>query len=55
MAINFSIRNKTIYSYFVSTFEWVGKHTRFEFGLVGGAINMVALYSRRGKIEVTLI
>lgn len=55
MNINFNINNKTIYSHIVTIFEWVGKHTRFEFGLVGGAINMVALYGKKDKIEVTLI
>ena len=55
MNINFNINNKTIYSHIVTIFEWIGHHTSLEFGLVGGAINMVALYSKKGKIEFTLI
>ena len=50
-----NISNKTLYSRIVALFEFVGNHTNFEFGLSGGAINQVALYSKRGKIEVTLI
>ena len=53
--MNFNINNKAIYSSIVSTFEFISKHTNFEFGLVGGAINMVALYGKKGKIEFTLI
>ena len=53
--MNINISNKTIYSIIVSVFEFISKHTNFEFGLVGGVINMVALYGKRGKIEVTLI
>lgn len=53
--MNININNKTLYSHIVAIFEFVGNHTNFEFGLVGGAINMVALYSKRGKIEFTLI
>ena len=55
MNINFNINNKTIYSRIVALFEFVGNHTNFEFGLCGGAINMVALYGRKGQIEFTLI
>ena len=53
--MNININNKSLYSIIVALFEFVGNHTNFEFGLVGGAINMVALYSKRGKIEFTLI
>ena len=55
MAINFNINNKTIYSYIVTLFEFIANHTHFEFGLCGGAINQVALYGRKGKVEFTLI
>ena len=54
MNIIMNIKNKSLYSSIVSTFEFISKHTNFEFGLVGGAINMVALYGKRGKIEFTL-
>ena len=53
--INININNKYLYSCIVTIFEWVGNHTYFEFGLSGGAINQVALYGKRGKIEFTLI
>ena len=55
MNINFNINNKTIYSYIVALFDFIGNHTHFEFGLSGGAINQVALYGKKGKIEFTLI
>lgn len=54
MNINININNKHIYSIIVSIFESIGNHSHFEFGLVGGAINQVALYGRKGKIEFTL-
>ena len=50
-----NINNKFLYSIIVSVFEFISNHTHFEFGLVGGAINMVALYGKKGKIEFTLI
>ena len=50
-----NIKNKTLYASIVSLFEFVGNHTNLEFGLSGGAINQVALYSKKGKIEFTLI
>lgn len=53
--MNFNINNKAVYSFIVSIFEFIGSHTNFEFGLVGGAINQVALYGRKDKIEFTLI
>ena len=53
--MNININNKTLYSVIVSVFEFISKHTNFEFGLCGGAINQVALYGRKGKIEFTLI
>ena len=55
MNIIMNIKNKSLYSCIVTIFEWVGNHTCFEFGLVGGAINMVALYGKKGKIEFILI
>ena len=55
MNIIMNIKNKSLYSFVVSIFEFIGSHTNFEFGLCGGAINMVALYGRKGKIEFTLI
>ena len=55
MNFNININNKYLYSCIVNLFEFVGSHTNFEFGLVGGAINMVALYGKKGKIEFTLI
>ena len=53
--MNININNKSLYSVIVSVFEFISKHTNFEFGLVGGAINMVALYGKKGNIEFTLI
>ena len=52
--MNININNKHIYSIIVSTFAFIGNHSHFEFGLVGGAINKVALYGRKSKIEFTL-
>ena len=52
--MNININNKSLYSIIVTLFEFVGNHTRFEFGLSGGAINQVALYGKKGKIEFTL-
>lgn len=49
-----NISNKSLYSYIVTLFEFIANHTHFEFGLSGGAINQVALYNRKGKIEFTL-
>ena len=54
MNINFNINNKSLYSHIVDIFEVIANHTHFEFGLSGGAINQVALYSKKGKIEFTL-
>ena len=53
--MNININNKFLYSIIVTLFEFVGNHTRFEFGLSGGAINQVALYGKKGKVEFTLI
>ena len=55
MNIIMNIKNKTLYSHIVAIFEVIANHTHFEFGLSGGAINQVALYSKKGKIELTLI
>lgn len=54
MNINININNKPLYSYIVTLFEFIADHSHFEFGLCGGAINKVALYSRKSKIEFTL-
>ena len=54
MNINFNINNKSLYSCIVNLFEFIANHTHFEFGLSGGAINQVTLYSSKGKIEFTL-
>ena len=53
--MNININNKSLYSIIVALFEFIGNHTHFEFGLCGGAINQVALYGKKGKIEFTLI
>lgn len=54
MNINININNNSLYSCIVSMFAFIADHSNFEFGLCGGAINQVALYGKKGKVEFTL-